>query len=165
MSYNHNYKQQQRQKWLDNKRSNEDWYMTESKKKKRKSLSKRLKMQQNGGRYVHVLDDEMVDNLCNMLKSIDDDDIALAKEIVFKSKMSNDHITRFVNEHLDILLGYTYSNNPRMTIYSNGHVGIGNAYSSHSLSISGTSTATVSTSGYISSGTSTNNAVTYTYTI
>jgi hypothetical protein len=135
------------------------------KKKKRKELSKRLKKQQYIGRYVHVLDNEMVDNLCNMLKSIDDDDIALAKEIVFKSKMSNDHITRFVNEHLDILLGYTYSNNSQMTIYSNGHVGIGNAYSSHSLSISGTSTATVSTSGYISTGTSTNNAVTYTYTI
>jgi hypothetical protein len=163
MSYNHNHAYQNRQKWLDNKRSNEDWYMTESKKKKRKSLSKRLKMQQNGGRYVHVLDDEMIDNLCNMLKSTDDDDITLAKEIIFKSKMSNNHITRFVNEHLDILLGY--SNNPRMTIYSNGHVGIGNAYSSHSLSISGTSTTTMATSGYISTGTSTNNAVTYTYTI
>jgi hypothetical protein len=134
------------------------------KKKKRKELSKRLKKQQYIGRYVHVLDNEMVDNLCNMLKSIDDDDIALAKEIIFKSKMSNDHITRFVNEHLDILLGYTYSNNPRMTIYSNGHIGIGNAYSSHSLSISGTTT-TMATSGYISTGTSTNNAVTYTYTI
>ena len=134
------------------------------KKKKRKELSKRLKKQQYIGRYVHVLDNEMVDNLCNMLKSIDDDDIALAKEIVFKSKMSNDHITRFVNEHLDILLGYTYSNNPRMTIHSNGFVGIGNAYSSSSLSISGTTT-TMATSGYISSGTSTNNAVTYTYTI
>jgi hypothetical protein len=134
------------------------------KKKKRKELSKRLKKQQYIGRYVHVLDNEMVDNLCNMLKSIDDDDIALAKEIIFKSKMSNDHITRFVNEHLDILLGYTYSNNPRMTVYSNGHIGIGNAYSSHSLSISGTTT-TMATSGYISTGTSTNNAVTYTYTI
>ena len=134
------------------------------KRKKRKSLSRRLKKQQNGGRYVHVLDNEMVNNLCGMLKSTDDDDITLAKEIIFKSKMSNDHITRFVNEHLDILLGYTYSNNPRMTIYSNGHIGIGNAYSSHSLSISGTTT-TMATSGYISTGTSTNNAVTYTYTI
>jgi hypothetical protein len=162
MSYNHNYAYRNRQKWLDNKRLNEDWFMMD-KKKKRKSLSKRLKMQQNGGRYIHVLDNEMVDNLCNMLKSTDNDDITLAKEIIFKSKMSNDHITRFVNEHLNILLGY--SDNPRMTIHSNGFVGIGNAYSSHSLSISGTSTATVSTSGYISSGTSTNNAVTYAYTI
>jgi hypothetical protein len=78
--------------------------------------------------------------------------------------MSNDHITRFVNEHLDVLLGYVYPDHPRMTIYSNGHVGIGNAYSSSSLSISGTTT-TMATSGFISSGTSTNNAVTYTYTI
>jgi hypothetical protein len=97
-----------------------------------------------------------------MLKSTDNDDITLAKEIIFKSKMSNDHITCFVNEHLDILLGYGY---PRMTIYANGHVGIGNAYSSSSLSISGTSTTTVSTSGFIRLCTSTNNAVTYTYTI
>ena len=164
MSYNHNHAYQNRQKWLDNKRSNEEWYMTESKKKKRKSLSKRLKMQQNGGRYVHVLDDEMVDNLCSMLKSTDDDDITLAKEIIFKSKMSNDHITRFVNEHLNVLLGYSDYDNPRMTIYANGHVGIGNAYSSSSLSISSTTT-TMATSGYISTGTSTNNAVTYTYTI
>ena len=133
------------------------------KRKKRKELSKRLKKQQNEERYVHILDDEMVDNLCSMLKSTDDDDIALAKEIIFKSKMSNDHITRFVNEHLNVLLGY--SDNPRMTIYANRHVGIGNAYSSHSLSISGTSTTTVSTSGFISTGTSTNNAVTYTHTI
>ena len=130
------------------------------KKKKRKELSKRLKKQQYIGRYIHVLDNEMVDNLCNMLKSTDNDDITLAKEIIFKSKMSNDHITRFVNEHLDILLGYDY---PRMTIHSNGFVGIGNAYSSSSLSISGTTT--MATSGYISTGTSTNNAVTYTYTI
>jgi hypothetical protein len=164
MSYNHNHAYQNRQKWLDNKRSNEEWYMIESKKKKRKSLSKRLKMQQNGGRYVHVLDDEMVDNLCNMLKSTDDDDITLAKEIIFKSKMSNDHIARFVNEYLNVLLGYSDYNNPRMTIHSNGFVGIGNAYSSSSLSISGTTT-TMATSGYISTGTSTNNAVTYTYTI
>ena len=132
------------------------------KRKKRKELSKRLKKQQNGGRYVHVLDNEMVNNLCGMLKSTDDDDITLAKEIIFKSKMSNDHITRFVNEHLDVLLGY--SDYPRMTIHSNGFVGIGNAYSSSSLSISGTTT-TIATSGFISSGTSTNNAVTYTYTI
>jgi hypothetical protein len=133
------------------------------KRKKRKELSKRLKKQQNGGRYVHVLDNEMVNNLCGMLKSTDDDDITLAKEIIFKSKMSNDHITRFVNEHLDVLLGY--SDYPRMTIYANGNVGIGNAYSSGALTISGTSTTTMATSGFISSGTSTNNAVTYTYTI
>ncbi len=132
------------------------------KRKKRKSLSRRLKKQQNEERHVHVLDDEMVDNLCSMLKSTDDDDITLAKEIIFKSKMSNDHITRFVNEHLDVLLGYDY---PRMTIYANGNVGIGNAYSSGALTISGTSTTTMATSGFISSGTSTNNAVTYTYTI
>jgi hypothetical protein len=132
------------------------------KRKKRKSLSRRLKKQQNEERYVHVLDDEMVDNLCSMLKSTDDDDITLAKEIIFKSKMSNDHITRFVNEHLDVLLGYDY---PRMTIHSNGFIGIGNTYSSSSLSISGTTTTTMATSGYISTGTSTNNAVTYTYTI
>ena len=126
------------------------------KQKKRKELSKRLKKQQYIGRYVHVLDNEMVDNLCNMLKSTDNDDITLAKEIIFKSKMSNDHITCFVNEHLDILLGYGY---PRMTIHSNGFVGIGNPYPNSTLTISGT------TPGYISTGTSTNNTVTYTYTI
>ena len=132
------------------------------KRKKRKELSKRLKKQQYRGRYVHVLDDEMIDNLCSMLKSTDDDDITLAKEIIFKSKMSNDHITRFVNEHLDVLLGY--SDNPRMTIYANGNVGIGNAYSSGALTISGTTT-TMATSGYISTGTSANTTVTYTNTI
>jgi len=98
------------------------------KRKKRKELSKRLKKQQYRGRYVHVLDNEMIDNLCSMLKSTDDDDITLAKEIIFKSKMSNDHITRFVNEHLNVLLGYSDYDNPRMTIYANGNVGIGNAY-------------------------------------
>ena len=131
------------------------------KRKKRKSLSRRLKKQQNEERYVHVLDNEMVDNLCSMLKSTDDDDITLAKEIIFKSKMSNDHITRFVNEHLDVLLGYDY---PRMTIHSNGFVGLGNSYPNSTLTISGTTT-TMATSGYISTGTSTNNTVTYTYTI
>jgi hypothetical protein len=100
-----------------------------------------------------------------MLKSTDDDDITLAKEIIFKSKMSNDHITRFVNEHLNVLLGYSDYDNPRMTIYANGNVGIGNAYSSGALTISGTSTATIATSGYISTGTSANTTVTYTNTI
>ena len=134
------------------------------KRKKRKELSKRLKKQQYRGRYVHVLDDEMIDNLCSMLKSTDDDDITLAKEIIFKSKMSNDHITRFVNEHLDVLLEYVYPCHPRMTIYANGNVGIGNAYSSGALTISGTTT-TMATSGYISTGTSANTTVTYTNTI
>lgn len=163
MSYNHNYSYQNRQKWLDNKRLNEDWLMSD-KKKKRKELSKRLKKQQNGGRYVHVLDDEMVNNLCGMLNSTDNDDVALAKEIIFKSKMSNDHITRFVNEYLDILLGYFHIDNPRMTIHANGNVGIGNAYSSGAFTISGTSHATIATSGYISTGTTSGTSFTYTTT-
>lgn len=161
MSYNHNYSYQNRQKWLDNKRLNEDWLMSD-KKKKRKTLSKRLKMQQNGGRYVHVLDDEMVENLCGMLNSTDNDDIALAKEIIFKSKMSNDHITRFVNEYLYVLLGY--EDNSRMTIYANGSIGIGNPYPSSTLTVSGTGTTTISTSGYISTGTTSGNTFTYTTT-
>ena len=94
--------------------------------------------------------------------STDDDDITLAKEIIFKSKMSNEHITRFVNEHLDVLLGY--SDNPRMTIHANGNVGIGNAYSSGALTISGTSHATIATSGYISTGTTSGTSFIYTTT-
>ena len=132
------------------------------KRKKRKELSKRLKKQQNEERYVHVLDKEMVNNLCGMLNSTDDDDITLAKEIIFKSKMSNEHITHFVNEHLDVLLGY--SDNPRMTIHANGNVGIGNAYSSGAFTISGTSHATIATSGYISTGTTSGTSFTYTTT-
>ena len=134
------------------------------KRKKRKELSKRLKKQQNEERYIHVLDDEMVNNLCGMLNSTDDDDITLAKEIIFKSKMSDNHITRFVNEYLDILLGYVYIDNPRMTIHANGNVGIGNAYSSGAFTISGTSHATIATSGYISTGTTSGTSFIYTTT-
>lgn len=152
MSYNHSYSYQNRQKWLDNKRLNEDWTMSD-KKKKRKTLSKRLKMQQNGGRYVHVLDDEMVNNLCGMLNSTDNDDIKLAKEIIFKSKMSNEHITRFVNEHLYVLLGYSETSYYSM------------ASSASAFTISGTSHATISTTGYISTvGTTSPSTVTYTTT-
>lgn len=152
MSYNHSYSYQNRQKWLDKEKLNEDWYMAD-KKKKRKTLSKRLKMQQNGGRYVHVLDDEMVENLCGMLNSTDREDVALAKEIIFKSKMSNEHITRFVNEYLDILLGYSET-----SYYST-------APSASTFTISGTSHATISTAGYISTiGTTSPSTVTYTTT-
>ena len=78
--------------------------------------------------------------------------------------MSNDHITRFVNEYLDILLGYVYIDNPRMTIHANGNVGIGNAYSSGAFTISGTSHATIATSGYISTGTTSSTSFIYTTT-
>lgn len=154
MSYNHSYSYQNRQKWLDNKRLNEDWLMSD-KKKKRKTLSKRLKMQQNGGRHVHVLDDEMIENLCGMLNSTDNDDIELAKEIIFKSKMSNEHITRFVNEHLYVLLGYKDNSFTLTHSYQ----------SASAFTLSGTSHATISTTGYISTvGTTSPSTVTYTTT-
>ena len=76
--------------------------------------------------------------------------------------MSNEHITRFVNEHLDVLLGY--SDNLRMTIHANGNVGIGNAYSSGALTILGTSHETIATSGYISTGTTSGTSFIYTTT-
>ena len=132
MSYNHSFAYQNRQKWLDKKRADEDFYIMKQK-KDRKSLSKRLKAQQQPGRYTHVLDKEMFENLCGMLKSTDMENVKLSREILFKSKLSNDNITTLLREHLYEILHAVEDDGERLRIFSNGHVGMSNASPSMSL--------------------------------
>lgn len=134
MGYNHSFAYQNRQKWLDKKRADEDYYAMKQK-KDRKSLSKRLKAQQQPGRYTHVLDKEMFENLCGMLKSTDMENVKLAREILFRSKMSNDHITTLLKEYLYEVLHAVEYDGERLRIYSSGNVGISNISPSMSLNI------------------------------
>jgi len=122
MKYNPAYHYQVRAE-KKSERDSHYWYM----KKERKKLSKKLRAQQQPGRHVHEVDDEMFENLCSMLDSVDEDNVTLAKDILLKSKLNEKHITHLVHNYINVMLyaNNTFAIGERLRIYSNGNVGIG----------------------------------------
>jgi hypothetical protein len=114
--------QKQRMHYLKSN-SLSNYYIVEEK-KNRKKLAKKLRAQQQPGRHVHEVDDEMFENLCSMLDSVDEDNIILAKDILFKSKLLEKHITHIVHKYLDVMLRAptTLVFGERLRIHSNGNV-------------------------------------------
>jgi hypothetical protein len=136
MKPNPAYQYQQRRMHYLKSNSVLDPYTAEEK-KNRKKLAKKLRAQQQPGRHVHEIDDVMFENLCSMLDSVDDDNITLAKDILFKSKLLEKHITHLVHKYLDTMLyaPTTFVFGERLRIHSNGNVGIGVINPSSKLTI------------------------------
>lgn len=89
-----NYKWQQRQKTV----FTPNWIQSELK-KRRKDLSKKLNaIQTHPSRWIHEMDDDMFNSICEMLKSRTDTDIEMARDIIFKSKMSYKQIQSFTSD-------------------------------------------------------------------
>lgn len=107
-------------------------------KKDRKKLAKKLRAQQQPGRHTHEVDDEMFENLCSMLDSIDNENINLARDVLYQSKLLERHITHLTNNYLYVMRpGYE-----RLRIWSDGNVGIGTTpHSSPSFTIYSNSSA------------------------
>ena len=73
-------------------------------KKLRKQAKKKLLSNQQPGRYVHIMDDEMFDSICGMLKSEDRRDKVMAHDIILSSKMSIDHMNYFIHNYSLMIL-------------------------------------------------------------
>jgi hypothetical protein len=73
-------------------------------KKQRKKLATKLASLQHSGRCVHVMDNNMFNTVIQMLNSISDTDIQMAKNIIWHSKMSNEHMSIFINKYCSTLL-------------------------------------------------------------
>ena len=71
-----------------------------SSKTARKGLSKRLKANQLSNRYIHIMDGDMFDTIKQMLKSEDPASKLMAKDIVLRSRLSEEQINYFVTKHL-----------------------------------------------------------------
>ena len=65
----------------------------------RKGLSKRLKANQQSGRYIHIMDNDMFDTIQHMFKSKNINDKRMAKSIVWNSKLNEEQINYFVTYH------------------------------------------------------------------
>jgi len=77
-------------------------------KRMRKTLSKKLNaLQTNPSRWIHEMDDDMLESISEMLKSDDNTNINMAKDIVFKSKLNYNQIRYLVNNFLYILTSDT----------------------------------------------------------
>jgi len=70
-------------------------------KRMRKTLSKKLNaLQTNPSRWIHEMDDDMLESISEMLKSDDNTNINMAKDIIFKSKLNYNQIRYLVNNFL-----------------------------------------------------------------
>lgn len=79
-------------------------YRYNSDKTARKLLSKKLNaIQTHPSRWVHEMDDEMLESISMMLKSEDVTNRNMAKDIVFKSKLNYNQIRYLVNNFLYVL--------------------------------------------------------------
>ena len=65
----------------------------------RKNLSKRLKANQQAGRYIHIMDDDMFNTVSQMIKSDDPTNRRMAKDIVLRSKLSKEQMDYFVTNY------------------------------------------------------------------
>ena len=64
----------------------------------RKQVSKRLKTNQQAGRYIHIMDDDMFNTVRMMIESNDETNKQMATDIILKSKMSEKQIDYFINK-------------------------------------------------------------------
>jgi hypothetical protein len=102
-------------------------YYQQQIKTQRKQLNKKLKaIQTHPDRWIHEMDDEMFNTVCQMLRSQTETDIEMARDIIFKSKMSLKQISEFtLNEYMcsTILNGPSFFNT-----WSYGVVNVPNHY-------------------------------------
>ena len=90
---------------------------TESFKRDRKTLSKKLNALRKQGEWIHEMDEDMFNAVCGMLDSESDSDIELAREIIFNSKIGYQHIIALTNnyKYCDLLLyGSDYTRPPQV---------------------------------------------------
>ena len=73
-------------------------------KKLRKQAKKKLSAIQQPGRYVHDMDNEMFDSVCEMLTSKDRRDKVMAHDIILSSKMNMEHMNYFIQNYYQIIL-------------------------------------------------------------
>jgi hypothetical protein len=93
---------------------NDFLYRYNSDKTARKLLSKKLNaIQTHPSRWVHEMDNEMLESISMMLKSEDETNINMAKDIVFKSKLNYNQIRYLVSNHCYVLSNDT----PEPTTY------------------------------------------------
>lgn len=96
-----NYKWQKRIDRNNKLDPNDFLYRFNSDKTARKLLSKKLNaIQTHPSRWIHEMDDEMLESISMMLKSEDETNINMAKDIVFKSKLNYNQIRYLVNNFL-----------------------------------------------------------------
>lgn len=65
----------------------------------RKNLSKRLKANQQAGRYIHIMDEDMFNTVSQMIKSDDSTNRRMARDIVLRSKLSKEQMDYFVTNY------------------------------------------------------------------
>ena len=89
-------------KWKERKANTNQLYSGYmSDKRMRKTLSKKLNaLQTNPSRWIHEMDDDMLESISEMLKSDDNTNVNMAKDIVFKSKLNYNQIRYLVNNFL-----------------------------------------------------------------
>jgi hypothetical protein len=77
------------------------------------------------------MDDEMYETINKMLQSSIRADVEIAMGIIFDSNIKREHIDKLVADHCNLLLygpsewSFYTDGMTRMTIHSNGNVGIG----------------------------------------
>jgi hypothetical protein len=96
-------------KWQERKANTNQLYSGYmSDKRMRKTLSKKLNaLQTNPSRWIHEMDDDMLESISEMLKSDDNTNVNMAKDIIFKSKLNYNQIRYLVNNFLYILTSDT----------------------------------------------------------
>lgn len=99
MKHNINFFWQRKQ---DKKKDNLEDYYTTREKINRKYLRKKLTTLFK--KKTHDVDDDMFETLTQMLASKNGGDIEMAREIIFNSNLSNEQITKFVNNHSEVLI-------------------------------------------------------------
>ena len=70
----------------------------------RKGLNKRLKANQLSNRYIHIMDEDMLNTIKQMFGSEDPANRLMAKDIVLKSRLTKEQIDYFVTKHLYSLI-------------------------------------------------------------
>ena len=107
-------------KWQERKANTNQLYSGYmSDRRLRKTLSKKLNaLQTNPSRWIHEMDDDMLESIGEMLKSNDNTNINMAKDIVFKSKLNYNQIRYLVNNFLYILTSDTITDT--ITYYDAG---------------------------------------------
>ena len=89
-------------KWQERKANTNQLYSGYmSDRRMRKTLSKKLNaLQTNPSRWIHEMDDDMLESISEMLKSDDNTNVNMAKDIIFKSKLNYNQIRYLVNNFL-----------------------------------------------------------------